>query len=202
MKWLRSHPLLVAGLVCSMLLLLAVALGLLTNSEFVQAAAAHFVGGILAALVVFGMADIAFGFTQRRSRQKKAVVNAIVIVGTELARNSFKLEDLVEVLREGKLDARHPILQAETGLQKEYWELFIKSPVSGNLPDDLVWRIHDAYFVSFDVQRALRELRASQVSVGALGWSNTCEEYLPKVECALQTVRKTMKDFDVALMEH
>ena len=202
MKWLRSHPLLVAGLVCSIALLLAVGLGLRTKSEFVQAAAAHFVGGILAALVVFGMADIAFGFTQRRSRQKKAVENAIVIVGTELARNSFKLEDLVEVLREGKLDARHPILQAETGLQKEYWELFIKSPVSANLPDDLVWRIHDAYFVSFDAQRELREFRAGQFSVGPLGWGDICEQCLPKVESALQTVRKTMNDFDVALREH
>jgi hypothetical protein len=184
--------------VCLACVAVALAIGAWAPCAFLQNAAADFVGGVVAALVIFGVAEVAFGFTQTRRRQREAVEIAIRVVGVELSDNREELRRLVRVLGEGLLSTDDPILQPQRGLQMETWQLFIKSPVSAHLPSHLVWKIHEAYYNPVRTQRELRQ-RAPSAARSGDAWADLIREFLPKFESHLRSIEETGKALDDAV---
>jgi hypothetical protein len=65
-RWFRTYPLRAMITVSLLSVVLALAMGAPATSNVVQDVAGDFVGGVVAALVVFAVADGACGFTERR----------------------------------------------------------------------------------------------------------------------------------------
>ena len=70
--------------------------------------------------------------------------------------NEAELNRIVGVLRDRKLNPSDPVFHRDTVLQTENWKLLIQSPLVAHLPVDLVWSLHESYYVS---QQEVRNLR-------------------------------------------
>lgn len=112
LAWSNSHPLQAIFSVCLGLVVLAATLGLWTDSSFLQSAAADFVGGMTAALIVFGLAEVAFGFTERRKREKESVHVAMALLSWELYTNCHEVRRIAAELRRGDVDPSDRLLRA------------------------------------------------------------------------------------------
>jgi len=185
--WIATDPLKAMVVVCVACVAVALAVGVWAPSRFLQNAAADFVGGVVAALVIFGIAEVAFGFSQTRKRQREAVVIALRVVGVELSDNREELRRFVRVLGERKLSRDDPMVQRESHLQMENWRLFIQSPVIAHLPSHLVWRIHEAYYYPVRTQRELQR-RVASAALNPQAWLDLGQQFLPKFEAHLTIV--------------
>lgn len=70
--WFATDPLKAMIAACLACVAVALALGAWAPWPFLQNAAADFVGGMLAGLIIFALANVAFGFTERRERERHA----------------------------------------------------------------------------------------------------------------------------------
>ncbi|TKJ29702.1 MAG: hypothetical protein CEE40_07635 [Chloroflexi bacterium B3_Chlor] len=198
-RWFRTHPFLAMTAVSLASIAFALALGAWVPSAFFQNVAADFVGGVVGALVIFGVAEVAFGFTQTRKRQREAVEIAVVVVGIELAHNKLELERIVEVLRQDKLNQFDPVFRSGMGLQTQSWELFIQSPVAEHLPIQFIWLLHEAYYYPARTRRLLRERLAETVAMSGHAWIDLGQEFLPEFERDLRLMQRALGAFDDAL---
>ena len=196
--WFRTAPLKAMGVVCLACVVVATALGTWVPWPFLQNAAADFVGGTLVGLVIFFLANRAFGFTERRDRERHALKMAYEVLWLELEDNLDELIRVVRVLRAGTLTRSDPVLLDAWRLKVENWQLLIQSPLITNLPTDLVWRIQRSYYVSRRAQKELMESDVSDVARGPQAWKDLCEEYLPRFESAVKWVASAMKELQPA----
>ncbi|HUW13897.1 MAG TPA: hypothetical protein VM537_29505 [Anaerolineae bacterium] len=196
-RWINTHPLQAATAACAVSVLLATALGAWTRSTFLQNAAANLVGGIVAAIVVFSMADVAFGFSQTRKREQEAVRVAVGLLGLELFDNIGELDRIIQVLRDGELKRSDPVVQPQGALQTQSWQLLVQSPMAANLPSDLVWSIHQAYYIPERLQRLVRA-RTLGAALSPLARARLCREFLPKFEEARRIVHAAILDLNTA----
>ena len=197
--WSETNPLKAVGAACLAFVTVALAFGAWAPWPIVQSAAADFVGGMLAGLIIFGLANVAFGFTERRDRERRALRIAYDMLLPELLDNMRELDRMVGVLRAGSLDRRDPGLIGHGRLKVETWQLLVQSPLVANLPPDLIWRINFSYY---DSRRGVDELRESDV-VGAMAanrqaWKDLCDEYLPRFEGTRDFMLSTTEALQIA----
>jgi hypothetical protein len=173
--------------VCVAVGVLAFAVGALAPWRFLQELAADLIGGLLAGLVIFGLANIAFGFTERRERERHALRIAYDILFPELMDNLSELQRIVKVLREGSLSRSDPVLGRAERLSVETWQLLVQSPLVAHLDPDLLWKINMAYYVSRRFVREIRESDSAVLGRSPQGWRDFSGEQLAKFETALRS---------------
>jgi len=122
--WSATNPLKATVAVCVAFAVLASAFGALIPWPFVQNVASDLVGGLLAGLVIFGLVNIAFGFTERRKSERHAVRIVYDILLWELEDNKSELQRIAKVLEEGSLIDSDPVFWEAERLKAEAWQLF------------------------------------------------------------------------------
>jgi hypothetical protein len=155
---------------CVAFAVLAFAFGALVPWPFVQDVVGDLIGGLLAGLVLFGLANIAFGFTERRESKRHALRIAYDMVFPELMDNQAELQRIAQALREGSLTLRDPVFGAGERLKAENWRLLVQSPLGAHLPPDIFWQVNWSYYVSRRFVRELKETNSGVVARTPEAW--------------------------------
>lgn len=190
-SWLTRWMWPVAGAVCVVLILAALVLGAALQSEFQRNVLANFAADLAVAGLAFVVANIAFGFTERRKREREAVNVATVLLGWELYTNSMEVQRIAAELQCGNLDLSDRFFQPDSTLQTESWHLLIQSPLAAQLPSDLVWHLHEAYYTSEALRRQLKR-RALRVGVSEEERSKLAQQFAWQFKRAHALVKKAM----------
>jgi len=192
--WFRTDPLKAMVAACLACLAGAVALGQWAPWPFLQNAAADFVGGIAAGLVLFVVANIALGFTERRARERHALKIAYDLLWLDLGDTLNELARVVRVLRAGTLRRDDPVLYRPSIFEVENWQLLIQSPLIADLSPDFVWKIQYSYQVSRRAHEALRQSAPRAFGRGPEACQDLCAEHLPKFEIALKRMASALEE--------
>jgi len=186
MDWFRTDPLKAMFVVCSACVAAVLALAPRLPWRFLQDAAADFVGGTLAGMLIFVLANVAFGFTEKRERERHALLIACDMLVPELLDNVSELERIVKVLREGSLAWYDPVYSDRARLKVENWQLLVQGPLVANLPADVLWTINSSYYVS---RRCVEKLSETKEAIrNPDTWKDICAEHLPRFEAAVALV--------------
>ena len=191
-SWLASkfvtHPLGAVAAVCLAFVAVALALGTFVPWPFLQNVAADFVGGLVAGLLIFYLANIAFGFTERRKKQRHALRTAYAILLPELGDNLSELRRIVKVLEERSLTERDPVFWEAERLKAETWQQLVQSPLVALLDPDLLWTINVSYYSSRRFVKELKESGPQKFARSPEGYKELCNDHLPRFKTALHSI--------------
>lgn len=177
----------------------ALAVGALAPWPFVQNVVADLVGGLLAGLVIFYLGDIAFGFTERRQREQRALRIVNSILGLELVDNLEELERIVNVLEEGSLTKDDPVFWERGRLKADAWQQLVQSPLVAQLDPELLWDINFAYYVTRRYVKELRDVGPTKFARSPDGYKELCVEHLPKFRRAAGRVGMALNNLQAAI---
>jgi hypothetical protein len=194
--WLPSkfaaHTVEVMAAVCLAFAAAGLVLGALVPWPLLQNASAEFVGGLLAGLVIFGLADVAFGFTERREKERHALEIAHAVLYQELVDNLSELQRIADDLREGSLSFSDPVFGADERLSAENWQALVQSPLVSHLSPELCWSITHTYNVGRRSVRNLREMRFGVLAVTPERWNEMCQQHLSPIESGAKSLQTTL----------
>jgi hypothetical protein len=184
--------------VCLACVAVALALGKLIPWPFLQNAAADFVGGLLAGLLIFYLANIAFGFTERREKERHALRIAFRMLLVEMLENEFELRRIVIALRGGSLCYEDPVFWEDERVKADDWQLLAQGPLVEHLSPDLFMLISVSYHAS---RSFVNNLRSHGLALGAgnpQAWKDLCKRHLLVGESALEFVTSAHNDLHSA----
>jgi hypothetical protein len=196
--WFAAKPWRVVIAGCFVLAALVFAVGAKAPSPFVQNVAADLLGGLIAGLVIFGLADVAFGFTERREKQHHALRIAFRMLFLEMLDNSSELSRIVRALRGSSLARDDVVFGTGERLKAENWQLFVQSPSSGHLDPDLFFTVGFSYYVSRLFVQRLKNSRSDIFAASPKGWKHFCSEHLAEAENAKAIVDSALEQFRTA----
>ena len=197
-SWFATDTLKAMAAVCFAFVVLAFAVGALVPHPFVQNVAADLIGGLLAGLVIFGLANIAFGFTERREKERRALKLAYGMLVLEMFDNRAETARLVSAVKRGSLTYEDPLFWEDERLKAEKWQLLAQSPLVEHLSPDLWWTI----CVSYDLPpRLVNQLRKNGRALGGHNpeaWIDLCKKHLNDAEAALLSVESAWLELGIA----
>ena len=174
--------------VCVVCVVLAFALGAFAPWPFVQTVVATLIGSVLAGLVIFYLANIAFGFTERRESARLALRTAYEIVLPELLENEAELRRIAQAVREGSFTLKDPVFAVGERVREDYWQLLVQSPLGARLPHTVFLTAHISYYVSRIAVKQLRETNSGMVTRTPEEWKELWDKHLPHIEFAATSV--------------
>jgi hypothetical protein len=157
--WFATKPLRAMVAVSLICIAVALALGKLIPWPFLQNAAADFVGGLLAGLVIFALADAALGLTERREKERHAVQMAYTMLLLEMLDNRTEVVRIVIALKGDSLTLEDPVFLETERVKDDYWKLLAQGPLVENLSPDLFMAINISYRTSRSFVDNLRKSR-------------------------------------------
>ena len=182
--WFATDPLKAMAAVCIAFVVLAFAVGALVPCSFVQNVAADLIGGLLAGLVIFGLANIAFGFTERRESERHALRMAYRMLLLEILENQLELIRIETALRGGSLTRNDPVFGPGERLSAENWQLLAQGPLVAQLPPDLFMSINVAYHKARRFESDLKEQGLALGVGNPQAWKAFCKSRLAAAEGA------------------
>jgi len=196
--WLASkfvtHPLGAMVAVCLAGVAVALALGTLIPWPFLQNAAADFVGGLLAGLLIFYVANIVFGFTEKREKERHALRMAYRMLLFEMLENQWELRDIVAALRAGSLTHNNPVFGPGKRFKTENWQLLVQGPLVEHLSPDLFMAINVSYHSSGNFEKNLTNAARALGAGNRQAWKDLCKNHLAAGESAVELVTSAYDD--------
>ena len=196
--WSATNPLKAMGAVCLAFAAVGLALGALAPWQFLKNASTDFVGGVLAGLLIFGLANIAFGFTERREKERHALRMAYRMLLLEMLDNHLELSRTVKALRGGSLTRNYPVFGPSGRLKAENWQLLAQGPLIEHLSPDLFLAISISYRVS---RSFVNNLRNDGLALGAANrqaWKDFCKRHVAGAENAIGLVSSAQDELRIA----
>jgi hypothetical protein len=186
--WSTSAPWKGVAVGCAVLAVIAFALGALAPWTFVKDVLADLIGGLVAGLVIFALVDLAFGFTERREKERHALKMAYAMLLVEMLENLQELERLENALRHGSLTPSDPVFAPGERVKAENWHLLAQGPLVEYLAPDLFVTVSLSYHASRQFEKHLKNAGLGLGSGNTQSWKRLCKTYLAACENARELV--------------
>lgn len=166
--------------------IISILLGLFSTDAFLSNVAANFVADLLVAAMLFITVDLIFGFSRRQEERMEAISKATSMLGVEIIMNRKELARIIEDFEKGRTPAPPPKLETEN------WELFAQSPLAQSIPNDLFWKLAEAFW---HPKKLLEIYRMRASSTSPADHPKVASELLP----LFQQVQEILEEADKAL---